>query len=112
MARKALIAGLLLLLVPSLVLAQADLTGRVAGVITDEEGNPVAGARIELISPALQGERIIKTDDNGRYLAALLPVGAYALSVTSPGVAAWRGPTSGNVPRGSLWKPQALTLIP
>ena len=85
MVRKAVLAVLLLLLVPSLVLAQADLTGRVTGVVTDEEGNPVAGARIEMISPALQGERVLKTDDNGKYLAALLPVGAYALTITAPG---------------------------
>ena len=84
MVRKALLAGLLLLLVPSLVLAQADLTGRVAGTVTDEEGNAIAGARIELISPAMQGDRVLKTDDNGKYLAALLPVGAYAMTVSAP----------------------------
>lgn len=84
MVRKALLAGLLLLLVPSLVLAQADLTGRVSGTVTDEEGNPIAGARIELISPAMQGDRVLKTDDNGKYLVALLPVGAYAMTVSAP----------------------------
>ena len=84
MVRKALLAGLLLLLVPTLVLAQADLTGRVTGVVTDEEGNPIAGARIELISPAMLGDRVIKTDESGKYLAGLLPVGAYALTVSAP----------------------------
>ncbi|MBD3869462.1 MAG: TonB-dependent receptor [Acidobacteria bacterium] len=84
MLRKALLAGLLLLLVPSLVLAQADLTGRVSGTVTDEEGNGIAGARIELISPAMQGDRVLKTDDNGKYLVGLLPVGAYAMTISAP----------------------------
>jgi hypothetical protein len=84
MVRKALLAGLLLLLVPSLVLAQADLTGRVSGTVTDEAGNAIAGARIELISPAMQGDRVVKSDDNGKYLVALLPVGAYAMTVSAP----------------------------
>jgi hypothetical protein len=86
MKRKAILVCLLLLLLNSLVFGQADLTGRVSGTVTDEDGKPVAGARIELISPAMQGDRIVKTDDNGRYMAALLPVGAYALTVSAPGM--------------------------
>jgi hypothetical protein len=38
-----------------------------------------------LISPALQGERVTQTDANGQFLAALLPVGPYAVSISAPG---------------------------
>lgn len=103
MVRKALLAVLMLLLVPSLVLAQADITGRVAGVVTDEEGNGIAGARIELISPALQGDRVIKTDDNGNYLAALLPVGAYAMTVSAPNMQSLTFRSESTSVRPCLW---------
>lgn len=75
-----------ILLIPALVFGQAQTTGRVTGKVVDEEGNPVAGARVTLISSALQGERIVKTADNGVFLAALLPVGPYAVEISAPGM--------------------------
>ncbi len=75
-----------ILLIPALVFGQAMTTGRVTGKVVDEEGNPVAGARVTLISSALQGERVVKTADNGIFLAALLPVGPYAVEISAPGM--------------------------
>jgi len=74
-----------LLFVPTLVLAQAETTGRVAGTVTDENQNPVAGAEITFESSALQGQRKVTADDTGHYLASLLPPGVYAVTVNAPG---------------------------
>ena len=74
------------LLIPTLALGQAQTTGRVTGKVVDEEGNPVAGARVTFISSALQGERVLTTSDNGTFLAAILPVGPYAVEFTSTGM--------------------------
>jgi hypothetical protein len=74
------------LLIPTLALGQAQTTGRVTGKVVDEEGNPVAGARVTFISSALQGERVVTTSDSGTFLAAILPVGPYAVEFTSSGM--------------------------
>lgn len=84
--KRALLA-IAFLFVPTLVLAQAETTGRVTGKVLDEDRKPVAGAVITLESPALQGQRKATTDSNGRYLAPLLPTGVYTMTVNAPGKA-------------------------
>jgi hypothetical protein len=74
-----------LLLVPALAWGQAQVTGRVAGKVVDEEGRPMAEVRVTLLSPAMQGERVVTTNENGQFLAALLPVGPYLATATAPG---------------------------
>jgi hypothetical protein len=78
-------AWLALLLLPTLALAQAETGGKVTGKVVDEQGTAVSGAEIVFTSPALLGERKTTTDAEGRYLAALLPPGAYMITVTAPG---------------------------
>jgi hypothetical protein len=80
-----LLVAVVALLVSTVALGQAQTTGRISGRVIDEEGNAVAGARVTLISPALQGERVTETDAEGRFLAALLPVGPYGVTFASPG---------------------------
>lgn len=82
--KRALIA-IALLVVPSLVFAQAETTGRVTGTVTDENKQPIKGAEIILESPAMQGQRKTSTDETGRYLATLLPGGIYTMTVNAPG---------------------------
>lgn len=73
-----------ILLIPSLVFGQAQTTGRVTGTVVDEEGNPIAGARVVFISSALQGERVLATSESGKFLAAILPVGPYSVEISAP----------------------------
>ncbi len=79
-------AALLVVLSPVEVLAQgADvLTGRV----TRDSGQPVAGARIEVISVELETTRSVLTDANGRYML-LFPDGGgnYVVRVSFLGMA-------------------------
>lgn len=82
--RKLLIAAVLLM-VPVLAWGQAQTTGRISGRVTDESGAAIEGALVTVQSPALQGVRTFATDQNGRYIAALLPPGQYSVSITAPG---------------------------
>lgn len=56
------------------ILAQ-DSYGVVAGKARDAAGKPLAGITVRLSGPALQGFRIVKTDDGGFYRFALVPPG-------------------------------------
>jgi hypothetical protein len=83
---RKLLAVLAILLLPALAFAQAETTGRVVGKVVDEEGNPVVGARVSFVSPALLGERVVTTGAGGQFVAALLPVGAYSVTAAAPGM--------------------------
>lgn len=84
--RKALILGALAaLLLPTLVLAQAQVTGSVTGQVVDQEGNPIEGAVVTFSGPAIQGERSLQTRANGRFDASLLPAGQYVVVASAPG---------------------------
>jgi hypothetical protein len=64
--------------------AQSGVTsGSVRGIITDkaEGGGPAVGATVVATSPALQGEQVVITDENGQYFVSALPPGVYTLTV-------------------------------
>ena len=76
---------LVLSLIPVAAFGQALTTGRIVGTVVDEDGQPVADARVNVLSPVLQGERVIRSDDSGRFLVELLPSGPYSVTIASPG---------------------------
>ncbi len=82
--KRALLA-ITLLFVPSLLFAQSETTGRITGSVTDENQQAIKGAEITLESPALQGQRKLTSDENGRFLVSLLPGGVYTMTVNAPG---------------------------
>jgi hypothetical protein len=63
--------------------AQGSATvGSLRGVIRDKSNGEVAvGATVVATSPALQGEQVVITDENGQYFITSLPSGAYTLTV-------------------------------
>src|SRR3569623_1230635 len=62
--------------------AQASTVGQVRGVIKDKGTNENAvGATVVATSPALQGEQVVITDENGQYFITSLPPGMYTLTV-------------------------------
>ena len=83
--RRSLCMTVLLIALPALLIAQAQTTSKISGVVTDADGNPIAGANISFSSPALQGEREMVSKEDGTFLAALLPPGQYTVTTTSPG---------------------------
>ena len=76
--------GLLLLGAGSLA---AESTGRVQGVLKDQDGGIVQGARVEIKSLDSSLTRSAVTDGQGRYAFDALPAGRYQVSAGSPGFA-------------------------
>ena len=79
------IAILGLCLGPSL--ADAQVFANLSGVITDQSGAAVSGARVTAKSLDTGLSRAASTDQSGRYRFFALPVGVYELSVTKQGFA-------------------------
>lgn len=88
--------GALLILGAALtpIVAQAAITGNIAGVVKDEATNkPLAGVTVTVSGPSLQGEQTEFTDSSGRYIITELPPGEYVvrfyfsnIKVERPGV--------------------------
>src|SRR5258708_39867276 len=57
--------------------------GNLRGLIRDKADNnkPAVGATVVATSPALQGEQVVITDDNGQYFINSLPPGLYTLTI-------------------------------
>jgi hypothetical protein len=54
-------------------------TGEIKGKVLDENGAGLPGVEIRVVSPSLQGTRIILSSKDGDFHFALLPVGTYTL---------------------------------
>ncbi|MGC8762776.1 MAG: TonB-dependent receptor [Acidobacteriota bacterium] len=64
----------------------AQQGGGLQGKVTDEAGQPVIGATIQVSGPSLQGFQGTATDVNGQYVIPFLPVGKnYQVKVEAPG---------------------------
>lgn len=76
------IVGAVILLVPSVALAQASI----AGVVRDTSGAVLPGVTVEAASPVLiEKARTTVSDNNGRYQIVDLRPGTYEISFTLPG---------------------------
>ncbi len=68
------------------LMAQGTQTASITGEVVDKSGTPIAGARVKLTSPSLQGAREFITDGAGRFAARLLPPGEYRIVVAKEGL--------------------------
>ncbi len=66
------------------LLAQ-DVTGTIVGTVTDPSGAPIGGATATVTNIATQVQKTATTDSSGNYVAALLPVGTYKVTVEAKG---------------------------
>ena len=57
----------------------------IRGLVQDQFGTPVAGAEVALRETRTNYERSLASSDLGRFTAALLPLGAYDVTVRAPG---------------------------
>src|SRR5882724_8566710 len=62
-----------------------ETTAGIQGYVKDQSGAVIAGAAVEVSSPALIGEKKLQTDQSGYYRFANLPIGTYTLLATAPG---------------------------
>ena len=65
--------------------AFAQTGGTILGDIRDASGAPVSGAMVTITEENTRAARSIKTDESGRYVANLLPVGVYTIEVNLAG---------------------------
>ena len=79
------VAVALTLALPAGLLAQGAVTGTVSGTVSSQR-QPVPGVAVRLMSPALQGERVVTTGPNGDYVALGLPPGEYVIQFSKPGM--------------------------
>src|SRR4051794_26669838 len=70
--------------VNSIVFAQADATA-LSGTVSDQSGSAVAGAKVELQSPATGLRRNAITSADGIYQFPALPVGDYRINISKGG---------------------------
>ncbi|HZB46381.1 MAG TPA: TonB-dependent receptor, partial [Pyrinomonadaceae bacterium] len=84
----------LLLLAPCATAADARVRqtqrGSVEGVVRDDGGGAVAGARVQLLGPQQAVVKATETDAEGRFRFADVPAGSYVLRVEHSGFAAQR----------------------
>jgi outer membrane cobalamin receptor len=67
--------------------AAATIFGTIRGNVRDVQGRPVAGAAVTLRSQTTQWMRDVKTDANGAFALAAVPLGSYTLEVRAAGLA-------------------------
>lgn len=84
-------AFILLLLLASCLLVQpviaqtGDVTGTIAGHVTDPSGAVISGASVTATNSDTGFVRTAVSNQEGHYDIPLLPIGAYTITVTSPG---------------------------
>jgi Carboxypeptidase regulatory-like domain len=64
---------------------QAEVTGKITGVVADQSGSVVMGATVVVTNAATGIKQTIQTDQNGIFTFPILPVGQYRIDVTLDG---------------------------
>jgi len=67
------------------VRAQSILEGKITGTITDDKGETLPGATVELTGPALMGKRSAVTSAKGTYIFISVPIGKYKVTASMSG---------------------------
>jgi hypothetical protein len=81
---RPLLCSLFLMLSVNIATAQVD-TGTMRGRIRDASGAVVPGAEVTVTNLATNAKVVTRTEGNGEYLAPLLKVGAYSITVEKTG---------------------------
>lgn len=84
-ARRSSLALWLSLVLAMQALAQTATTTSISGLVTDPQGAIVAGATVTLRDKSTNQERIVKTNDEGKYVFANLVAGVYDLTINAAG---------------------------
>jgi hypothetical protein len=66
----------------SALAAEADIFGRIQGIVHDPQHRPIAGATVKLQAITSDWSKTTQTDDNGQFSFTSVPVGDYKITVT------------------------------
>ena len=72
---------------PSVASAQDYTNGTLTGTVQGNNGEPIPGASVTIVSNAQGITRSSTTGANGQFRAPLIPTGSYKVTVTAPGFA-------------------------
>ncbi|MBZ5603149.1 MAG: carboxypeptidase regulatory-like domain-containing protein, partial [Acidobacteriia bacterium] len=75
------------LLLSTAAFAQQINSGAVTGTVTDSSGAAIPGVKVTATSPALQGQEVFVTNDQGTYRFPSLPLGLYKFTYEAQGFA-------------------------
>ena len=64
---------------------QTPETGAISGLVQDPSRSAIAQATVEVSNAGTGLSRVVKTNDQGTFLAGLLPPGQYVITVAAPG---------------------------
>src|SRR5512135_756392 len=64
--------------------AQSVMEGKITGIITDDKGEPLPGATVELTGPSIMGVRNALTSAKGTYVFLNVPPGTFTLTASMP----------------------------
>ncbi|MGC4094172.1 MAG: carboxypeptidase-like regulatory domain-containing protein [Polyangiaceae bacterium] len=81
-----LITMLIALVSQSPAFAQSGAAGFITGYVTDQTGNPLKGVKIVATSPALMGEKVAFTNEEGSFHVIGLPPGNYKVEANAEGM--------------------------
>ncbi len=70
---------------PTRLFAQSNISGDIAGIVTDPSGKAVVGAQVTVKSQATAATKVATTGTSGNYRVSLLPPGSYTVTATSTG---------------------------
>ncbi len=70
-----------LIILPSVMIAQVNATGSIAGYVTDDGKEPLPGATVTVTSPTMLGVRQVMADPTGYYKIPALPPGKFKVVV-------------------------------
>lgn len=85
LASRAAAIILMLLALTTVSYGQVDITGRIAGVVTDTSTALIPGVTITVSGPNLFEPRMIISGENGSYFVDKLPLGDYKIAFSLPG---------------------------
>lgn len=71
--------------VPVAIFAQATASSSLFGTVTDPGGAPVPDAEVKITAEGTNAERVVKTNNEGNYVAPQLPFGSYSIQVIKAG---------------------------
>lgn len=82
---SALFAGLFFFGLTNETQAQVQSTGTVTGTVQDSNGGVLKGVKIKITNPATGFTRDTTSNDDGRFVFTVLPVGSYTLTFSQDG---------------------------
>src|SRR5215472_223948 len=60
-------------------------TSRISGALTDQQGNAIVGAKVQVINQESNAKKETTSDDKGAFAVPFLPAGNYLVTVEAPG---------------------------